>query len=52
MAVNNPVRRYSKDLGVPIPEVRFSPSEFPRLNTWPAPYLPLKLENEGTMSTT
>ena len=46
MAVNNPIKRYAKDLGIPIPEVRFGPSEKPRLNTWPAPYLPLQLENE------
>lgn len=46
MAVNNPIKRYSKDIGVPVPEVRFGPSERPRLNTMPAPYLPLQLENE------
>lgn len=46
MAYNPTVKRYSKDLGVPIPNVRFTRAEFPRLNTWPAPYLPLQLENE------
>jgi hypothetical protein len=46
MAVNNTVKRYSRDLGIPIPMVRFGPSEFPRLNAGPAPYLPLQLEND------
>ena len=46
MAVNNPSKRYAKDLGVPVPNVRFTKSEFPRLNTGPAPYLPLRLHNE------
>lgn len=43
---NNPAKRYDKDLGKAIPIVRFGPSERPRLNTTPAPYLPLKLHNE------
>lgn len=46
MAVNNPVKRYNKDLGYAIPMVRFGPSERPRIHSFPAPYLPLKLENE------
>ncbi len=46
MAYNPTVKRYNKDLGVAIPNVRFCPTEFPRLNTTPAPYLPLRLHNE------
>ena len=46
MTYNPTVKKYSKDLGVPIPNVRICPSERPRLNTWPAPYLPLQLHNE------
>lgn len=46
MATNNPVKRYDRDLGRVVPMVRFGPSEFPRLNSWPAPYLPLQLEND------
>lgn len=47
MAEYNPaIKRYAKDLGIPVPNVRFCPSERPRLNTWPAPYLPFQLENE------
>jgi len=46
MANNLPAKRYAKDLGVPVPNVEFCPTEYPRLLTWPAPYLPLQLENE------
>lgn len=46
MAFNPTVKRYAKDLGIPIPNVEFCPTEFPRLNTFTAPYLPLQLENE------
>jgi hypothetical protein len=46
MSYNPPVKRYGKDLGTPIPNVRFSLSERPRLNTHVASWLPLQLENE------
>ena len=46
MAYDPTIKRYAKDLGVPIPNVEFCPTEFPRLHTFPAPYLPLVLENE------
>ena len=46
MAYDPTLKRYAKDLGVPVPNVEFCPTEFPRLHTFPAPYLPLVLENE------
>ena len=46
MAYDPTIKRYAKDLGVPVPNVEFCPTEFPRLHTFPAPYLPLVLENE------
>jgi len=46
MAYDPTLKRYAKDLGVPVPNVEFCPTEFPRLHTFPAPYLPLGLENE------
>ena len=46
MAYDPTLKRYAKDLGIPVPNVEFCPTEFPRLHTFPAPYLPLGLENE------
>ncbi len=46
MAYDPTIKRYAKDLGVPVPNVEFCPTEFPRLHSFPAPYLPLGLANE------
>lgn len=46
MAFNPTIKRYARDLGVAIPNVEFCPTEFPRLHTFPAPYLPLQLQND------
>lgn len=46
MANNLPSKRYSKDIGVPVPNVEFCPTEFPRMMTFPAPYLPLQQEDD------
>lgn len=46
MALNPTIKRYARDLGVAIPNVEFCPTEFPRLHTFPAPYLPLQLQND------
>lgn len=44
MAVLNPtIKRYAKDLTTMIPNVEFCPTEYPRLHTHVAPYLPLGL---------
>lgn len=44
MAVLNPtIKRYAKDLATMIPNVEFCPTEYPRLHTHVAPYLPLGL---------
>jgi hypothetical protein len=43
---NIPVKKYDRDLGRVIPNVRICPSERPRLDTGPAPYLPLQFEND------
>lgn len=47
MAVYNPtIKRYGRDFGTMIPNVEYCPTEYPRLNTHVAPYLPLQLEIE------
>lgn len=46
MAYNPTPRVYDKDYGAPVPNVRFCPTERPRIQTWPAPYLPLQLRNK------
>lgn len=46
MAYNPTIKRYGRDFGTMVPNVEFCPTEYPRLHTHVAPYLPLGLEIE------